>query len=154
MPETSIENKWEYERRMHLERKLAVTRVGVLPDHLYIFMHIKIEQVQVQNSRGHISNVMPLHMLHGGTEPFLTDSHAAYRTPCCSLPGLPKYTQIHLKPHVSTRPWVRFVTDFFFGSAHSKLSITVLESFSQVDAFPVLFRRLCQLLFYIQSRKS
>lgn len=86
----------DYERRMHLERKLAVTRVGVLPGHLYIFMHIKIDQVQVQNSRGHLSNVMPSHMLQSGTEPFLTDSNAADHPHRCSLPGLPKYTQIHL----------------------------------------------------------
>lgn len=44
---------------MHLESKLAAIGVGDLPGHLYIFMHIKIGQAQVHNSRGHTSNVMP-----------------------------------------------------------------------------------------------
>lgn len=79
---------------MHLESKLAGTRVGDFPGHLYIFMHIKTGQVQVQNSRGHTSNVMPSRVRHSGREPLLTDSHAAYNPHHCSLPGFPKYTQI------------------------------------------------------------
>lgn len=95
MPETSTRNKNGYERRIHLEMKQAVTRVGVLPGHLYIFMHIKIGQVQVQNSRSHFSNATPSHVLHGDTEPFLA------HTQLLSLQGLPRYTQIHVQPHVS-----------------------------------------------------
>lgn len=45
---------------MHLESKLAAIGVGDLPGHPYIFMHIKTGQVQIQNSRGHTSNVIPL----------------------------------------------------------------------------------------------
>lgn len=69
--------------------KQAVTRAGVLPGHLYIFMHIKIEQVQVQNSRGHFSNAMPSHVLYGGTEPFLP--------PTLALP--PRSPQIRSNTH-------------------------------------------------------
>lgn len=89
---------------MHLDSKLAAIRVGDLPGHLYIFLHIKIGQVQVQNSRGHTSNVMPSRVLHSDTEPFLTDSHAAYNPHHCSLPGfskLPKYTLTFMFLHVS-----------------------------------------------------
>lgn len=101
---------------MHLESKLAAIRAGDLPDHLDIFMHIKIGQVQVQNSRGHTSIRCLQEWRNSGTEPFLTDSHAAYNPHYCSLPGFPKYTQIYLDLHVSTCPWVRFTTDFFFDS--------------------------------------
>lgn len=141
MPETSTGNENRSEGRIYLERKLAVTGAGVLPGHLYIFMHIKIDQVQVQTSRGHLSNVMSSHVLQSATEPFLTDSHTAYHPCHCSLTSLPKYTQIHLKPHVSTCPWVRFMTYFLLGSALPPViwaSLLFPESFSQVDDLPIL----------------
>lgn len=47
MPAASAGNKKGYViqmKGMHLERRLAATGAGVLPGHLYVFMHIKTDQ--------------------------------------------------------------------------------------------------------------
>lgn len=98
---------------MHLESKLAAIRAGDLPGHLDIFMHIKIGQVQVQNSRGHTSNVMPPRVVQQWYRILLD------RLSCCLQPTpllSPRFSQIYLDLHVSTCPWVRFTTDFSFDS--------------------------------------